>query len=174
MKANILLNVEVVSKNNGKSHGLVKKIIVENNIVKYLMISCGGIFVKSQFFRPENIVEVSYKSMVIDHENSIEKIKAKELNKSFENYFSLIDHTVVDKNGEMFGRIVNATVNSGKFNITEYEISRSFFDDIDHGFGVALPTELNYKDSVLQYQNNMFDLKLRSHDTGIAKKILGV
>ena len=85
-----------------------------------------------------------------------------------------MDYPVVDINEEAFGHVVNATIEEGTFAITEYEISRSFFDDIDHGFAIIPATDLVYKDQVLYYGKEMFDLGFKKQGTGIANKLLGV
>lgn len=174
MKANILLNVEVVSQKNGRRHGLVKSLVVVDHVVKYLVINPGGIFTKAQFFKPENIIDVNYKRLVIENEKVIIKAKGKKVKAYLEEAFPLMDYPVVDKNGEVFGHVVNATIEEESFAITEYEISRSFFDDLDHGFAIIGATELEYKDQVLYYEKEMFDLGFKRQGTGIANKLLGV
>lgn len=174
MKANILLNVVVVSQNNGRRHGLVKSLVVVDHVVKYLVINPGGILSKAQFFKPENIVDVNYKRMVIGNEKDIIKVKGKKVKAYLEEAFPLMDYQVVDTNGEAFGHVVNATIEDDTFAITEYEISRSFFDDIDHGFAIIPASDLVYKDQVLYYEKEMFDIGFKNQGTGIANKLLGV
>ncbi|TYC87837.1 hypothetical protein [Acetobacterium wieringae] len=174
MKANILLNVVVISQNNGRRHGLVKSLVVVDHVVKYLVINPGGILSKAQFFKPENIVDVNYKRMVIENEKDIIKVKGKKVKAYLEEAFPLMDYQVVDINGEAFGHVVNATIEDDTFAITEYEISRSFFDDIDHGFAIIPATDLVYKDQVLYYEKEMFDIGFKNQGTGIANKLLGV
>jgi len=174
MKANILLNVEVISKNNGRRHGLVKSLVVVDHVVKYLVINPGGLFAKSQFFEPKSIVDVNYKRLIIGDDREIIKIKAKEVKTYLAESFSLMDYPVEDINGHNFGRIVNATIDSETFKISRYEISRSFFDDIDNGFGVAEAAELIYKNKILTYQKEMFDPDFKTQGAGIANKLLGV
>jgi len=174
MKANFLLNVEVISKKNRRHHGLVKSLVVVDHVVKYLVINPGGIFAKAQFFEPKSIVDVDYKRLMIDDSRDIIKIKAKEVKKYLAESFSLMNHPVVDINGVVFGRIVNATIDDKTFAIKEYEISRSFFDDLDHGFGVASASELIYENQILSYQKEMSDPDFKSQGAGIAKKLLGV
>ncbi|AFA47768.1 PRC-barrel domain-containing protein [Acetobacterium woodii] len=173
MKANILLNVAVVSQKNGRRHGLVKSLVVVNHVVQYLVISTGGLFSKAQIFKPENIIDVNYKRLIIASEKDIIKIEGKKVKTYLEEAFPLMDYPVVDKNGEAFGHIVNATIEDGSFIISEYEISRSFFDDIDHGFAIIPAAELDYRDQVLHYQKEMFDLRFEKQGTGIANKLLG-
>lgn len=173
MKANILLNVEVISKKNGKRHGLVKSLVIVANMVKYLVINPGGLLAKAQFFEPKSIVDVDYKRLIIEDNREILVIKAKEVKKYLAESFSLMNCPVVDINGHRFGRIVNANINDKTFEISEYEISRSFFDDLDNGFGVVKSTELVYKNGILSYQKEMFDPELNSRTAGIAKKLLG-
>lgn len=174
MKANILLNVEVISKKNRRHHGLVKSLVVVDHVVKYLVISPGGPFAKAEFFEPRSIIDVDYKRLIIQNDKEIIKVKAKEVKKYLTEAFSLMDYPVVDINGNSFGRIVNATIDDKTFEISEYEISRSFFDDLDHGFGVANASELVYKDQILSYQKEMFDPDFKTQGAGIAKKLLGV
>lgn len=174
MKANILLNVVVISQNNGRRHGLVKSLVVVDHVVKYLVINPGGIFSKAQFFKPENIVDVNYKRMVIGNEKDIIKVNGKKVKAYLEEAFPLMDYQVVDTNGEAFGHVVNATIEDDTFAITEYEISRSFFDDIDHGFAIIPAADLVYKDQVLYYEKEMFDIGFKNQGTGIANKLLGV
>jgi len=174
MKANILLNVEVVSKKNGRRHGLVKSLVVVNHVVKYLVINPGGILTKAQFFKPESIVDVNYKRLIVESDKDIIKVKGQKVKNYLEEAFPLMDYPVVDKNGEVFGRIANATIEKDSYKITEYEISRSFFDDLDHGFGIINASELTYKDQVLFYEKEMFDLGFKKQGTGIANKLLGV
>ncbi len=174
MKANILLNVVVVSQNNGRRHGLVKSLVVVDHVIKYLVINPGGILSRAQFFKPENIVDVNYKRMVIGNEKDIIKVKGKKVKIYLEEAFPLMDYQVVDKNGEAFGHVVNATIEEDTFAITEYEISRSFFDDIDHGFAIIPATDLVYQDQVLYYKKEMFDIGFKNQGTGIANKLLGV
>lgn len=174
MKANILLNVEVVSKKNGRRHGLVKSLVVVDHVVKYLVISHGGILTKARFFKPENIVDVNYKRLIIENDKDIIKLKEKKVKAYLDEAFPLMDYPVVDKNGEAFGHVVNATIEKNTYKITEYEISRSFFDDIDHGFGIIDASELVYKDQVLYYEKEMFDPEFKRQGTGIANKLLGV
>ena len=85
MKANILLNVEVVSQKNGRRHGLVKSLVVVDHVVKYLVINPGGIFSKAQFFKPENIIDVNYKRLIIENEKVIIKDKY-EFRQCFNNF----------------------------------------------------------------------------------------
>ncbi|AWW27985.1 hypothetical protein ACIZ62_14895 [Acetobacterium carbinolicum] len=174
MKANILLNVEVVSKKNGRRHGLVKSLVVVNHVIRYLVINPGGVFSKAQFFKPENILDVNYKRLVIESEKVIIKAKGQKVKDYLDEAFPLMDYPVVDKNKESFGHVVNATIEEGTFAITEYEISRSFFDDIDHGFAIIPAEELTYKDQVLYYEKDMYDLGFKEQGTGIANKLLGV
>ena len=174
MKANILLNVVVISQNNGRRHGLVKSLVVVDHVVKYLVINPGGILSKAQFFKPENIVDVNYKRMVIENEKDIIKVNGKKVKAYLEEAFPLMDYQVVDINGEAFGHVVNATIEDDTFAITEYEISRSFFDDIDHGFAIIPAADLVYKDQVLYYEKEMFDIGFKNQGTGIANKLLGV
>ncbi|MBU4439888.1 MAG: hypothetical protein KJ779_09990 [Firmicutes bacterium] len=174
MKANILLNVEVVSQSNGRRHGLVKSLVVVDHVVKYLIINPGGIISKAQFFKPENIIDVNYKRLIIKNEKDIIKTKRKKVKTYLEEAFPLMNYPVVDKNGEAFGHVVNATIEEGTFVISEYEISRSFFDDIDHGFAIIQASELVYKDQVLYYEKDMYDLSFKNQGTGIANKLLGV
>lgn len=174
MKANILLNVVVISQNNGRRHGLVKSLVVVDHVVKYLVINPGGILSKAQFFKPENIVDVNYKRMVIGNEKDIIKVNGKKVKAYLEEAFPLMDYQVVDINGEAFGHVVNATIEDDTFAITEYEISRSFFDDIDHGFAIIPAADLVYKDQVLYYEKEMFDIGFKNQGTGIANKLLGV
>ncbi|WP_286947670.1 hypothetical protein [Acetobacterium sp. UBA5834] len=174
MKANILLNVVVISQNNGRRHGLVKSLVVVDHVVKYLVINPGGILSKAQFFKPENIVDVNYKRMVIENEKDIIKVNGKKVKAYLEEAFPLMDYQVVDTNGEAFGHVVNATIEDDTFAITEYEISRSFFDDIDHGFAIIPAADLVYKDQVLYYEKEMFDIGFKNQGTGIANKLLGV
>ncbi|MBC3886965.1 hypothetical protein GH810_01370 [Acetobacterium paludosum] len=173
MKANILLNVEVISK-NGRRHGLVKSLVVVNHVVKYLVINPGGILTKAQFFKPESIVDVNYKRLIVGSDKDIIKVKGKKVKNYFDEAFPLMDYPVVDKNGTAFGRIANATIEKDSYKITEYEVSRSFFDDLDHGFGIINASELVYKDQVLCYEKEMFDLGFKNQGTGIANKLLGV
>lgn len=174
MKANILLNVEVISKKNGRRHGLVKSLVIEDHVVKYLVISQGGLFAKAKLFEPISIIDVNYKRLIIGDEREIIRVKAKEVKKYLSEAFPLMDYPVVDINGEVFGRIANAIIDEKTYKILKYEISRSFFDDLDHGFGVVCASELVYKDQVLSYQKQMFELDLKSQAAGIAKKLLGV
>lgn len=174
MKANILLNVEVVSQKNGRRHGLVKSLVVVDHVVKYLVINPGGIFSKAQFFKPENIIDVNYKRLIIENEKVIIKTKGKKVKTYLDEAFPLMDYPVVDKNKEAFGHVVNATIEEQTFAITEYEISRSFFDDIDHGFAIIPASDLIYKDQVLYYEKEMFDLAFKKQGTDIANKLLGV
>lgn len=174
MKANILLNVEVISKNNGRHYGLVKSLVVVNHVIKYLVIKPGGILVKTEFFKPESIVDVNYKRLIIESDKDIIKVKGKKIKNYFDEAFPLMSYPVVDKNGETFGQVVNATIEDNTYRITEYEISRSFFDDLDHGFGIINASELVYKDQVLYYEKEMFNLEFKNQGTGIANKLLGV
>lgn len=174
MKANILLNVEVVSKKNGHRHGLVKSLVVVDHVVKYLVINPGGILAKAQILKPENIVDVNYKRLMIASEKDIIKVSGKKVKTYLDEAFPLMDYPVVDKNGEAFGHIVNATIDDDTFTITEYEVSKSFFDDIDHGFGIIDASELVYKDQVLYYAKEMFNPEFKKQGTGIANKLLGV
>lgn len=173
MKANILLNVEVVSQNNGRRHGLVKSLVVVDHVIKYLVINPGGILSRAQFFKPDSIVDVNYKRMVIENDKDIIKVKGKEVKAYLDEAFPLMDYPVVDKNGEAFGHVVNATIEEGTFAISEYEISRSFFDDIDYGFAIIPAMDLVYKDQVLYYGKEMHDLGFKKQGTGIANKLLG-
>ncbi|HEY5556915.1 hypothetical protein [Acetobacterium sp.] len=174
MKANYLLNVEVISKESGRRYGLVKSLVVVDHVLKYLVINPGSLFAKAQFFAPESIVDVDYKQLIIMDSSKIIKIKAKEVKKYLTEAFSLMDYPVVDINGNKFGRIVNATIDDKTYEISDYEISRSFFDDLDYGFGVAESSELIYKDRILSYQKEMFDPDFKSQGAGIAGKLLGV
>lgn len=103
MKANILLNVVVISQNNGRRHGLVKSLVVVDHVVKYLVINPGGILSKAQFFKPENIVDVNYKRMVIGNEKDIIKVNGKKVKAYLEEAFPLMDYQVVDINGRLLG-----------------------------------------------------------------------
>jgi len=174
MKANFLLNVEVISKNNGRRHGLVKSLVVIDHVVKYLVINPGGLFAKSQFFEPKSIVDVNYKRLIIEDDRAIIKVKAKEIKNYLVESFSLMDYPVEDINGNSFGRIVNATIDRDTFKISRYEISRSFFDDIDNGFGLADASELVFKNKTLTYQKEMCDPDFKTQGAGIANKLLGV
>jgi len=173
MKANILLNVEVFSKKNGKRQGLVKSLVIVDHVMKYLVINPGGLLAKAQFFEPKSIVDVDYKQLIIQDIREIIIIKTKEVKKYLAESFSLMNCPVVDINGQSFGRIVNATFDAKTFEISEYEISRSLFDDLDSGFAVIKASELVYKNQRLSYQKEMFDPDLQSQTAGIAKKLLG-
>ena len=174
MKANILLNVEVVSQKTGRRHGLVKSLVVVNHFVKYLVTNPGGIFSQAQFFKPENIIDVNYKRLIIENEKVIIKAKGRKVKVYLDEAFPLMDYPVVDKNRESFGHVVNATIEAETFVITEYEISRSFFDDIDYGFAIIPASELCYQDQVLYYEKEMYNLEFKKQGSGIANKLLGV
>lgn len=174
MKANILLNVEVISKKNRRRLGLIKSLVVVNHIVVSLVISQGGLLSKAQLIEPSKILDVDYKQLVIKDESEILRIKAKEVKTLLENAFPLMDIPVVDINGDVFGKIVNADIDPDTFEITTYEVSRSFFDDINFGYGIIHPSELVYENKVLMYQKEMFELSFDNENAGIAKKLLGV
>jgi uncharacterized protein YrrD len=174
MKANILLNVEVVSQKNGRRHGLVKSLVVVDHVIKFLVINPGGLLTKAQFFKPESIVDVNYKRLVIENEKDIIKTSRNQIKTYLEASFPLMDYPVVDKNGEAFGHVVNATIEAGTYAITEYEVSRSFFDDLDHGYAIIEASELAYQDHVLTYEKEMFDVRFKTQGTGIVNKLLGV
>jgi uncharacterized protein YrrD len=174
MKANILLNVEVISKNNGRHHGLVKSLVVVNHVLQYLVIKPGGILSKAEFFKPESIVDVNYKRLIIEDDKDIIRIKQKMVKTYLEEAFPLMNYPVVDKHGEPFGRVANATIEEETFRITEYEISKSFFDDLDHGYSIIKAAELHYQDQILSYQKDMFNPEFRNQGTGIANRLLGV
>ena len=174
MKANILLNVEVISKNNGRRHGLVKSLVVVNHVLQYLVINPGGILSKAEFFKPESIVDVNYKRLIIEADKDIIRVKRKMVKAYLEEAFPLMNYPVVDKNGELFGRVANASIEAETYRITEYEISKSFFDDLDHGYGIIKASELTYQDQILTYEKEMFNPEFKNQGTGIANRLLGV
>ncbi|MGL4606815.1 MAG: hypothetical protein ACRCU3_05055 [Eubacteriaceae bacterium] len=174
LKANFLLNVEVVSKKTGWRLGLVKSIVVVDHVVKYLVISPGGFLTKAKIIEPEKILSVDYKQLVINDESEITRLKSKEIQHFLKTAFLLMDVPIVDNTGANFGRVVNAHIDPNNYRILEYEISRSFFDDLNDGFAAILPDELFFENQVLTYKKGMFDLEDELKNGGIARKLLGV
>lgn len=173
MKVRNLLNMQVISSKNKKFLGLIHDICIKDHCIKYLILSFGGLFSKAQFIIPSDIVDIDYDHLEIESEKEMHKISAKEMKIQVAETYSIINLPVNDIEGNRFAKVADATISNNLKEVLEYDLSRSFFDDLDYGYSLVSADQLFFKDNVLVYNDEMFAIKKTNREGGILQKILG-
>ena len=75
-----------------------------------------------------------------------------------EESYSLVNTPVKDVDGKRFAKVADATV-SKDFKVQEYDLSRSFFDDLDYGYSLVDAERMEYRDKSLNYDKDMLEME---------------
>lgn len=172
MKASRLLNTRVLCGSDGPMRGLVKDARVRDNHIEILVLSMGGIFSQALFIKPEDIITMSMEGMAVSDEDSFYRLKAKDMKRYVEGSHSLTDVQVYDIRDTLIGKIVDSSIDDD-FNVVEYEVSRSLFDDLDRGFALIPADELTFSDGALHYGKRYYEIPKTNREGGIVRRILG-
>ena len=170
MKASNLLNTQVFFENDTRLRGLVRDIRVRDHKIDCLVLSEGGLFSKAQIIFPSDIIEVDYDHVTLGGDKAITKLSAKEMKARLEESYSLVNTPVMD--GKRFAKVADATV-SKDFKVQEYDLSRSFFDDLDYGYSLVDAERMEYRDKSLNYDKDMLEMEQTHREGGILEKVLG-
>lgn len=172
MKASSLLNTQVFFENDTRLKGLVRDIRVCDHAVDCLVLSEGGLFSKAQIILPADIIEVDYDHVTIGADKTVTKLASKEMKERLRATYSLMDTPVLDVDGKRFAKVADATV-SESFKVLEYDLSRSFFDDLDYGYSRVSAEHMVYENVCLNYDQDMLELNRTHREGGILEKVLG-
>lgn len=172
MKASSLINTQVFVANDVRPRGLVRDIRIRDHVVDCLVLSEGGMFSKGQIVLPEDVVEVDYDHITLSPDKSVLKIASKEMKARLKETYSLMNTPVLDVDGKRFAKVADATI-SMDFKILEYDLSRSFFDDMDYGYSLVSSKNVVYKDESLHYDKDMIEMDKTHREGGILEKVLG-
>lgn len=172
MKASNLLNTQVFFENDTRLRGLVRDIRVRDHKIDCLVLSEGGLFSKAQIIFPSDIIEVDYDHVTLGGDKAITKLSAKEMKARLEESYSLVNTPVKDVDGKRFAKVADATV-SKDFKVQEYDLSRSFFDDLDYGYSLVDAEHMEYRDKSLNYDKDMLEMEQTHREGGILEKVLG-
>lgn len=172
MRASRLLNMRVESIDGQRFFGLIKDIRVRNNQIVHIIISRGGIFSKAIYFEPEAGIVADVDSMNLQDGREVTRASGKEMRRVLEGTHSLYDLKVYDVDHLLIGTLADATI-TPDFKILEYEVSRSFFDDVDRGFALIPVEELTYDGTAMRFCRHYNEIPENGREGGIIRKTLG-
>jgi hypothetical protein len=175
MWVSALLNLEAVSMNPSRWYGLVTDLRVKNNQLSCFVIKKGSRFTPSVFFLPEAIVRVEEEYIQVCSEHSLMRLPQKDFEAGQTDSLSLIGLPVVDKYNVQFGKVTDAFF-TRELKITQYVLSRSFFDDVDFGFVIidAEDLQADMEQRRLCYNQSRDDLPENPRQSGLMRKIFGI
>ncbi|MGL4548077.1 hypothetical protein [Eubacterium aggregans] len=172
MKASRWINLPVHCGENGQVRGLIKDIRIRDGCIDALVLSMGGLWSKALFIRPEDIVTLSADVLKLSDESALKHLSAKEMKAAMAGSDSLFKLTVVDYAWTLIGRVSDARVGED-CKVQEFEISRSFFDDMDRGYAVIPMDQMTSQDGVLHYQHYFYEIPQSKRSGGVFNKVLG-
>ncbi|MDD4508694.1 MAG: hypothetical protein PHN26_07210 [Eubacteriaceae bacterium] len=172
MRASLLLNMRVESKDGQHFFGLIKDLRIRDGVVETAVISRGSLFSKAIYFDIHHAVFEDIDSLHLDDDAVLQRVPVKTFNKRIEGTHSLYKLKVYDNENRKIGHLADATIGK-KLQVLEYEISRSFFDDLDHGFALIPAEKLQYKAGALYYHDLFNRIPETGREGGIVKKMLG-
>ncbi|MDO4288858.1 MAG: hypothetical protein Q4C55_06690 [Eubacterium sp.] len=173
MKASSLLDTVVVLDKDGRWRGKVCDIRIRDQAVDAFVLSEGGLFSRAQIFTPEAIVSAAYDHIALTSEAAIQKMSPRALKARLRGSHSVTGVRVKDVDGEDFASTADAVLDED-YRVVEYELSRSFFDDLDRGYGIVAAADLRLDASgALVYARDMLDIARTGREGGAIAKILG-
>ena len=173
MKASSLLDTAVLIEKDRKWCGKICDIRICDHRIVALVLSEGGIFSKAQMILPEAVLKAEYDHITIASDQSVQRLSAKEMREKMKGTSSITGARVKDRDGDYFARIADAVIDLD-YRISEYELSRSFFDDLDYGYGIVRAEEMHVdSDGSFVYERDMLDIQKTGREGGILKKLLG-
>jgi uncharacterized protein YrrD len=160
MKLNNLIDVPVVTLNDGKNVGLIDKILLIENEIKWLVLFEGSVFQKAELVSFENIESIDDKGIYIKNKNAILKTTRKEFKEKYvDSYIDIIDYRIVDINDRLIGQIKDATISEKSGEVISYNVSRSLFDDLNYGYYyLDAVADIDYNDNGLKYNKSHWDM----------------
>lgn len=172
MKASNLLNTQVFFENDTRLRGLVRDIRIRDHKIDCLVLAEGGLFSKAQIILPSDIIEVDYDHVTLGSDKAITKLSSKEMKARMKESYPLMNTPVKDVDGKRFAKVADATV-SEDFRVQEYDLSRSFFDDLDYGYSLVKAEHMEYQGGSLNYDRDMLEMDRTHREGGILEKVLG-
>lgn len=175
MRLSYLINLIVRSEKTDHLFGLLRYAYAREGKIDRFVINPGSLFADSESFLPDTIVSVEEEYLDLGSEKDLIRMKKKDFEKAISGSLCLKDLPLCDVNGIRFGRLEDAVLDDA-YNIFEYIVSRSFFDDLDEGF-VIIPgndIHLDVKTKTLMYNKERTQLPYDPRQSGLVRKIFGI
>ncbi len=172
MKGSRLLNMKILSSRDGRLLGLVKDARVYQGRIQYLVLSTGGLFSKAIYVEPGDVQGMTVDTLTLKDDGCLKRESKKEMAKRLEGTFSVFKIKVYDRTHTLVGKVADFSVGQD-FTVAEYEISRSFWDDIDRGYALVAAKDLTYGEGYLHYGRHYYEIERTQRDGGIVQKLIG-
>lgn len=173
MKASNFLNTVVWLQGDRKWRGQIADIRVRDHTVDCFVLSEGGLFSRAQIFLPGSVTEAAYDHIAVASDAAICRLSKRAFRERLAGTHSVFGVRVRDVDGDYFARTADAVIGND-YHVKEYELSRSFFDDLDRGYGIVPAAELTLAvDGALVYAKDMLAIQETGREGGVIKKLLG-
>ncbi len=175
MEASSLLNLDVISRKPYRWFGLVTAIYVKENRFELFVLNAGSRFTPASYFLPESIVRVEEESIQIKGEKTLIRENREAFVEKVDQSLDLFGLVVEDCYGMQFGTVKDAFFDE-RLMISDYIVSRSFFDDVDYGY-VILPAEdmqSEPENGLIRYKRGRDEIPEDSRQSGLMRKIFGI
>ena len=172
MRGSFLINMRVESESSGRFHGLIQDVRIKDDFIVAFVLTEGGIFQKASYFHAEpEEYRTDYNSLKL--KDSVEIIHERPKlfkEKIIKDTHSLYGLMMYDVDNRKIGKVRDVSVG---FNhqVLEYEVSKSFFEDLNVGFSLIPADKVKYRDGKLCYELRVEDIPLTGREGGIVNRL---
>ena len=172
MRGSFIMNMRVESESTERFHGLIQDVRVKDDFLYAFVLTEGGLFQKAAYFQINpGDYRTDYNSLKLKDNVEIIHEKSKVFKeKILKETHSLYNLMMYDVDNRKIGKIRDVTVGQNH-QVLEYEVSKSFFEDLNVGFSLIPADKVKYRDVKLHYDLRVEDIPLTGREGGIVNRL---
>lgn len=172
MRASFLMNMRVEKEATGRFYGLIQDVRIKDDKIYAIVLTEGGTFQKAAYLQLNpGDYRTDYNSLKLKDNAEVIHEKSKIFQeKIIKDTHSLYGLMMYDVDNRKIGKVRDVTV-SRNHQILEYEVSKSFFEDINVGFSLIPADQVKFRDGKLYYELRVEDIPLTGREGGIVNRL---